>query len=128
MQNTMTFSESYAQLQQQTYLPKADLQFSVLREQERKFVEATRRFALDLGFTLKHDGSGMPLRDGRRIVYLVFERLDGAEILVTDILKPGEFSTIFYDKRETGDIKKIIDRFLAEFSEWPRAGPSQTGS
>ena len=119
--------QTHAQLQQQTYLPKADLRLSVTSEDALKFLATFNRFALAWGFAGKHDLNGMPLRDGRRFTYLVFERSDGAEIRVTDILRSGEFSVLFYDRQDAGNIKAVIDRFLVEFSQWSRAGSLPAG-
>jgi hypothetical protein len=94
-----------------TYKAKIALGVTVPGAQTKEFLAIVEELAAADAFELQHNLSGLPLKDGRAIIYLVFSRSDGVEIRVANPFHPDDVEIGFYDKRETGAWKSVYDKF-----------------
>jgi hypothetical protein len=98
-----------------SYRPKAGLNVTVPNAQTTSFFEIVEDLAAKSGFELQHNLSGLPLKDGRRTIFLMFARQDGVEIAVANPFHQDDMIVTFYDKRETGAWKSVYDKFMNGF-------------
>jgi hypothetical protein len=94
-----------------SYKPKAELDVTVTSDQTTSFLETVEDIAAKSRFELKHNLSGLPLKDGRCVVFLMFARPDGVEIRVANPFHQEDITVDFYDKQETGAWKSVYDKF-----------------
>jgi len=96
---------------QDSYRPKADLHVTVTEAGTKEFLAIVESFAAENGFALQHNMSGLPLKDGRGIIYLAFSRSDGIEIRVANPFHAGDIIVDIYDKKEIGAWESLLSRF-----------------
>jgi hypothetical protein len=94
-----------------SYGPKAELHVTVATDQTKSFLATVEELAAKNAFELQYNLSGLPLKDGRGIIYLMFTRPDGVEIRVANPFHREDINVEFYDKRETSAWKSVYDQF-----------------
>jgi hypothetical protein len=94
-----------------SYKPKAELHVTVAITQMKDFLVVVEAFAAENRFELQHNLSGLPLKDGRGIIYLVFNRPDGVEFSAANPFHPDDVNVDFYDKKNIGSWKPLFNQF-----------------
>tara|TARA_R110002074_G_scaffold381605_2_gene560726 strand:+ start:1417 stop:1836 length:420 start_codon:yes stop_codon:yes gene_type:complete len=88
-------------------------------EQANQFQNDVIEFANREGFQISDIGKKLPLKDGRKVFYLVMDDDDEQQILVSDFLEAGNFFIALYVPPNMTS-KGLPERFFSQMhASWP---------